>query len=42
MRPLGIATEGIAKNLEENGFKTFILDSQNIKTKRQAEKIIKD
>lgn len=40
MATLGIAIEGVADNLKEIGFKTFILDSQNIKSKKEINNLL--
>lgn len=40
MNTLGIATEGVDKYLKELGFKTFVIDSSNIKTKKDILKIL--
>ncbi len=42
MKTLGIGSEAVAKNLKEIGFKTFILDSDQEKTKKEILKTIQD
>lgn len=40
MNTLGVGVEGIEENLKEIGFKTFLLDSSNVKTKKDINKIL--
>lgn len=40
METIGIGVEGIEENLKEVGWKTFVLDSQNAKTKKKVREII--
>lgn len=40
MQTLGIGSEGVEKELQKLGFPTFLLDSQNIKTKKNIEKTL--
>jgi len=42
MNTLGVGVEGIEENLKEVGFKTFLLDSSNVKTKKDINKILDD
>lgn len=40
MQTLGVGVEGIEDNLKNIGWNTYLLDSQNVKTKKEAIKII--
>lgn len=40
METIGIGVEGIEESLKEVGWKTFVLDSQNAKTKKKVREII--
>lgn len=40
MNTLGVATEGIEENLKEAGWKTFVLDSESAKTKKEVKNIL--
>lgn len=40
MNTLGVGVEGVEENLKEIGFKTFLLDSDHAKTRKQVNKII--
>ncbi len=42
MNTLGVGVEGIEKNLKEVGYKTFLLDSSNVKTKKDINKILEN
>lgn len=40
MNTLGVGTQGIEENLKEIGFKTFLLDSESVKTKKEIKNIL--
>ena len=42
LKTLGIGTEGLVENLQETGWKTFLLDKENINSKKKAENIIQN